>query len=957
MSAGPVVLAGNAHPAGGERLLELLRALTRELHPQDARVDTLGLDHSLERDYGLDSLARVELAARIEQAWGVRLPEEAFSEAETPRDLLAFVAGAAPAESPAPAPAVPAHTADAVDSAPASAGTLAEAFDWHVERHPERVHITLYSERDAPEEISYGALARAARSFGAGLAARGVAAGERVAIMLPTSREFFVAFYGALRIGAIPVPLYPPARPAQLEQHFRRIAGIVSNCGARLFVTIEQAKTFAHVLQAHAASLRRVATVAEVLAADGAAPAHRASPGDTAFLQYTSGSTGRPKGVVLSHENLLANLRAMGTAARVSSADTFVSWLPLYHDMGLIGACLGSMLYAYPLVLMSPLAFLSRPARWLRRIEQHRGTMTSAPNFAYELCLTKLSERELEGLDLSSLRLSFNGAEAVSADTVERFCERFARYGFRREAMTPVYGLAECCLGTTFPPLERGVLVERIDRAHFQRHGVARLARADDALPLRLVACGRALPGHAVRVVDERGRELGERTQGRVQFAGPSAASGYFESPEETARLVDGAWRNTGDLGYLAGGELFITGRAKDLIIRAGHNIHPMELEEAAGEVQGVRHGGVAVFAASDPRSGTERLIVLAETRETKPEERARIVADINQLAVDLAGLPADEVVLAAPRTVLKTSSGKIRRAACRELYERGQLGAAPRGPAWLQLALLAAEGAAGRARRALARAGELLWGVWAWTSLVLVVLPAWLLIAATRHPPRARAIARAAARLLFALWGTTPRVEGAERLAREPNAVVVSNHASYLDGVLLSAALPPRIAFVAKRELAPQLFAGTLLARLGSVFVERVDVARSVEDHQSIEARAREGSFPLVFPEGTQRRDPGLLPFRMGAFVTAVRAGCAVVPVVMRGTRNVLPDGIWLPRPGRLEVLVCEPIRPDGTDWHAAIRLRDRARAAILARSGEPDAAAARVDFRALAGRPPADA
>ena len=941
----------------GARLLGLLRVLARELHPQDVGIGALGLDHSLERDYGLDSLARVELAARIEQAWSVRLPEEAFSEAETPRDLLRFIGSAPAAEPVAPEPAVaPALAPEAVDQAPASVQTLTEAFDWHFAHHPQRVHITLYGERDAPEEITYGALAEGARAFGAGLAARGVAAGERVAIMLPTSREFFIAFYGALRIGAIPVPLYPPARPAQLEQHFRRIAGIVANSGAQLFVTIEQAKAFAHVLQVHAGSLRHVATVAEVLDADGAPPAHRAAPGDTAFLQYTSGSTGRPKGVVLSHANLLANLRAMGAAARVSSADTFVSWLPLYHDMGLIGACLGSMLFAYPLVLMSPLAFLSRPARWLRRIQQHRGTLTSAPNFAYELCLTKLSDSELEGLDLGSLRLSFNGAEAVSADTIERFCERFARYGFRREAMTPVYGLAECCLGTAFPPLGRGALVERLDRAHFQGHGIARLAREDDPRPLRVVACGRALAGHALRVVDQRGRELGDRVQGMVQFAGPSATSGYFENPDETLKLIDGDWRNTGDLGYLASGELFITGRAKDVIIRGGHNIHPMELEEAAGEVKGVRHGGVAVFAASDARTGTERLVVLAETRETKPEERARIVAEINHLAVDLIGMPADEVVLALPRTVLKTSSGKIRRAACREFYERGALGA-ERRPAWLQLALLAAEGVAGRMRRALRRAGELLWGGWAWTSLVLVAFPAWLLIAATRSEARARAIARGAARLVLALWGATPRVDGAERLAPGLNAVVVSNHASYLDGLLLSAALPARIAFVAKRELAPQLFAGTLLGRLGSLFVERVDVARGVEDHRAIEACARAGIAPLVFPEGTLRREPGLLPFRMGAFVSAVTAGAAVVPVVLRGTRSMLPDQIWFPRPGRLEVLVCEPLVPDGADWHAAIRLRDRAREAILARAGEPDAARARVDFRALAGRPPRDA
>jgi 1-acyl-sn-glycerol-3-phosphate acyltransferase len=941
-------------PDSGERLLELLRVLARELHPQDARVASLGLEHSLERDFGLDSLARVELAARVEQAWNVRLPEEAFSEAETPRDLLRFIGSAPLAEAPVRAPAAaPARPPAAVDQAPASVQTLTEALDWHVARHPQRVHITLYGERDAPEEISYGALAEAARDFGAGLVARGVAQGERVAIMLPTSREFFVAFYGALRAGAIPVPLYPPARPAQLEQHFRRIAGIVANSGAGLFVTIEQAKVFAHVLQTHAGSLRHVATVGDVLGADGAAPAHRAAAGDTAFLQYTSGSTGRPKGVVLSHANLLANLRAMGAAARVSSADTFVSWLPLYHDMGLIGACLGSMLFAFPLVLMSPLAFLSRPARWLRRIQQHRGTLTSAPNFAYELCLSKLADSELEGLELGSLRLSFNGAEAVSADTVERFCERFARYGFRREAMTPVYGLAECCLGTTFPPLERGALIERIDRSHFLSHGVARLARDDDPLPLRVVACGRALPDHAVRVVDERGRGLGDREQGRVQFSGPSATRGYFENPEETAKLIDGAWRNTGDLGYLANGELFVTGRAKDVIIRGGHNIHPMELEDAADEVKGVRHGGVAVFAASDARTGTERLVVLAETRESKPEERARMIAEINRHAVDLIGMPADEVVLAPPRTVLKTSSGKIRRAACRELYERGALGARARPP-WLQLALLGAEGAALRARRALRRAGEFLWGAWAVGSFFLVALPAWLLIAAMLNAARARAIARGAARLVFRLWGARLQVDGAERLAPDLKAIIVSNHASYLDGLLLTAALPPRIAFVAKRELAPQLFAGTLLRRLGSLFVERVDVARGVEDHRAIEDRARAGVAPLVFPEGTLRREPGLLPFRTGAFVSAVAAGAAVVPVVLRGTRSMLPDGIWYPRPGRLEVLVCAPILPDGTDWHAAIRLRGRVREAILARAGEPDAAGARVDFRVLAGAPP---
>jgi len=937
--------------AQGAQLLELLRALARELHPRDPVIDGLGLDDSLERDFGLDSLARVELAARIEQVLGVRLPEEGFSEAETPRDLLRHFetapGGAAPVAAPAVPTATPAREAPAAEHPALAVETLGEALEWHLARHPERTHITLYGERDAAEEISFNALARTAGEFAAGLAAHGVAPGERVAIMLPTSRGFFSAFYGALRAGAIPVPLYPPARPSQLEQHFRRIAGIVADSGARLFVTVEAAKPLAHVLRAHAEALGDVVTVDEVARPGGAAAPYRAAPGGIAFLQYTSGSTGRPKGVVLSHANLVANIRAMGTAAQAGPADVFVSWLPLYHDMGLIGACLGALLYGYPLVLMSPLSFLSRPERWLRRIAHHRGTLTSAPNFAYELCLSKLSDAQLEGLDLSSLRLAFNGAEAVSADTVERFRERFARYGLKREAMTPVYGLAESCLGVSFPPLGRGLLIDLVERAALQRHGLARPARAHDPLPLRIVSCGRALPGHRIRIVDERGREVDDRVEGRVQFSGPSATRGYFENPEATAQLIDHGWRNTGDLGYLAGGELYLTGRAKDLIIRGGHNIHPMELEEAAGEVPGIRRGAVAVFA-SESGGGGERLIVLAETREARDEERARIVAEVNRLAVDLIGMPADEVVLAPPRSVLKTSSGKIRRAACRELYERGALGTGRR-PAWLQRATLEIEGLSARASRVLRRAGARLWGTWAWTSFALVMLPAWLLIAATRSEARARAIGRRGARLVLALWGATPRVEGLERLEQAPNAIVVCNHASYVDGLVLIAALPPRIAFVAKRELVSQRFAGTLLRHLGSLFVERVDTARSLEDQRAMEASVRAGTVPLIFAEGTMRREPGLLPFRMGAFVAAAQVGVPVLPVVMRGTRSMLPDGVWVPRRASLEVLVGEPIAPEGDGWEAAIALRDKTREAILPRTGEPDAYEVWIDFRDL--------
>ncbi|KVW99497.1 AMP-binding protein, partial [Thiobacillus denitrificans] len=749
-------------PAETTQLLDLVRGLSRELRPGANGIDHLGLDHELERDFGLDSLARVELLARIERELGVRLAEAAFAEAETPRDLLSQMGVAGPVEMPAPAPAAAMDEATP-EQPPQTLATLIELLDWHVAQHGERVHITLEGEAGHSEDISYRMLQTEARALAAGLREHGLPlaeasemdcrrpapgpnaggcaapafaarapllqlqtsldrinnaddriapdsiTGDRVAIMLPTGREFFAAFYGALYAGCVPVPLYPPARPSQIEEHLRRIAGIVANAGAALLVTDARAKPLGHLLRAQCPSLRAVVTVAD-LSRDAAAPLPlppRAA--DMAFLQYTSGSTGNPKGVMLTHANLLANLNAMARASGVTAKDTFVSWLPLYHDMGLIGACMGSLYVGFRLVLMSPLAFLARPGRWLWAIHRHRATVSAAPNFAYELCVNKLDDRELAGLDLSQWRLAYNGAEPVSPDTMEHFTTRFAPYGFRASAMTPVYGLAESSVGLTFPPLGRGPLIDRVDRDALSRTGIARPAAAGDAHAQRIVSCGQPLPDHAIRIVDANGRELPERTLGRVQFQGPSATHGYFHNAEASQSLFDNGWLNTGDLGYLAAGELYLTGREKDVIIRGGHNLYPQELEEAVSRLSGVRRGGVAVFPATDAQSGTERLVVLAEIRDDTAAIRARIQAEINDLAVGLIGMPADDIVLAPPRTVLKTSSGKVRRAACRERYERGELLGAPRPP-WQQWLRLAGAGAVAQARRRLGRAADTAW-------------------------------------------------------------------------------------------------------------------------------------------------------------------------------------------------------------------------------------------------------
>ena len=955
------------------RLLATVRSVADELRPQAGLAASLGLDHSLERDYGLDSLARVELINRIDHDLGVSLGEAALTEAETPRDLLRFITrtktrGGKPADPTDPAdpprqafvaPGTPPNDL-AEPYPPDSLQTLLDVFEWHLQRQPERVLITLYEEADSSVDLSYADLHRNAVALATGLQALGIGKGDKVAIMLPTGREFFAAFLGALFAGGVPVPLYPPARPSQLEDHLNRIARILLNAQARVLVTVERAKPLAHLLRAQVEALRSVVTVADLSLAHAAPPnAPAASPAastaasssapapspfarpalaasDVAFLQYTSGSTGDPKGVILTHANLLANLRAMWRASQISRADTFVSWLPLYHDMGLIGACLGALTIGFRVVLMSPLAFLARPARWLETIHKHRGTVSAAPNFAYELCLNKLVDTDLDRLDLSCWRLAFNGAEPVSPDTLERFAARFARCGFAREALTPVYGLAENSLGLGFPPVGRGPLIDAIDRAALAHDGVAIPARPDDAQPLRIVSCGLPLPGHELRVIGAGGRELPEREQGQVQFRGPSSTQGYLNNPAANQGLFDGDWLNTGDLGYMAAGELFLSGREKDIIIRGGLNIHPQELESAVANIAGIRKGGVAVFAASDLRSGTERLVVLAETRVSGPEPRRQLIQVITALSATLLGAPADDVVLAPPRTVLKTSSGKTRRAACRELYEQGRLGQTQRAP-WQQWLALAARAAAARAHRAGRSAVRRAWGLWAWGVFCSLSAVAWCAVMLLPSVASRRRAAWMLARAAIHLIGLPLRVEGLDRLPALGPRIVVANHASYLDAILLGAVLPPDFSFIAKRELGEVALIGPALRRLGAMFVERFDAAQGALDTQSLQARVRAGESMVFFPEGTFRRASGLQPFKLGAFVIAAETGCALVPVTLNGTRSLLRDKAWLPNRSDIRVTVGVAIAPAGPGWNHALELRDAARKAITAALAEP--------------------
>ncbi len=933
-------------------LLEEMESLLAEIR-SGAVSQTIHLDSSLERDIGLDSLARVELLARIERRFGLALPEHVFSEVETPRDLIREISRAASRSSgqAATLPMTEVSPLERLETAtnPGQAQTLVELLEWHVHAHPQRPHIQLYTDEGDGEVFDFQRLYDGARALAGSLQRQGLQPGEAVAILLPTGGEYFDAFFGILLAGCIPVPIYPPTRPSQLEDHLRRHTGILSNCRAVTLITVSRAKQVARLLKAQLETLHHIVTVDELLAVGGDYQRPAISPHDTAFLQYTSGSTGNPKGVVLTHANLLANIRAMGERVRANSSDVFVSWLPLYHDMGLIGAWLGSLYYAALLVIMSPLAFLARPQRWFQAIHRYRGTLSAAPNFGYELCLSRLQDSDLEGLDLSSWRAAFNGAEAVSPTTVIQFPRRFSQFGFSANAMMPVYGLAECSVGLAFPPLGKAVRIDLIQRQAFAQMGEAIPAADDEANALCFVACGQVLAGHEMRIVDSQGNELPDRQEGRLQFHGPSATSGYLHNREATQKLFDGDWLNSGDLAYISEGDLYVTGRSKDIIIRAGRNLYPHELEEAVGDIPNIRKGRVAVFGATDPNSGTERLVVLAETRKKGAAELDQLRQQINHIASELIGGPADDIVLARPNTVLKTSSGKVRRSACRELYESGLLGKT-QAPLWQQISRLLMTSITPQLRRFWRTSRTRLWAIYAKTVFWALAPLTWLGVVCSPSPALRWRLMRVATRLLANLTRTPFRVEGLEKLPeRKQPCIFVANHASYLDGPLLIAALDRPFSFIAKVELAKQAIAGIFLRRIDTEFVERFDVKKGAEDASHLFSSAKTGRSLLFFPEGTFTRNPGLLPFRHGAFLTAAEAGLPIVPVAIRGTRSILRGDAKLPHRGAITITVGNPIWPQAIgsqesraekqrdNWTTALILRDEARAFILRHSGEP--------------------
>jgi acyl-CoA synthetase (AMP-forming)/AMP-acid ligase II len=577
-----------------------------------------------------------------------------------------------------------------------AAVTLGDLVTMAAERSPDRGFT--FQDEDAELRLSYAELDATSRGLAAALAEY-AAPGARVVMIYPPGLAFVSAFFGAQRLGLIAVPVYPPNGP--LPAWIQRLEALLSDADPALVLTTRELLDLKAMagLEIGPAHIQWLATDG-LGDADPGWRAPRVSGSDAALLQYTSGSTGQPRGVILRHANLVANQHSIARGFDFRHEDVVVSWLPVYHDMGLIGCVLQPIFNACDACLLSPLAFLARPLRWVEAVARHGGTVSGGPNFAFDLCARRAGELMPGSIDLSAWRLAFTGAEPVRPETLDRFAAAFGPFGFRRGAFYPCYGLAEASLIVTGASITDRPRLVAVDRAALDE-GRAVVASPGAPAAATLVSAGAPVIDGEVIIVDPAslGR-LPDGQVGEIWVRGTSVAAGYWRNDEATlgtfgARLAScsddagqddaghgaagpgvreprHAWLRTGDLGFFTDGELVVTGRIKEVMIIRGRNVHPTDVEVAAQEADSrLRRGCGAAFVAG--AHGDDGVVLVQETR-ADGTAAAELLPAVRRSVAERTNVPLAAVLLVAPHTVPKTSSGKLRRLACRDLYLSGAM-------------------------------------------------------------------------------------------------------------------------------------------------------------------------------------------------------------------------------------------------------------------------------------------
>jgi len=524
--------------------------------------------------------------------------------------------------------------------------------------------VTLHGQKPEPVPLSARDALEAATLWASAFAEHGVARGDRVLLLLPTGETFVTALLGAMLRGAAPVPLALPMTFGSMEPFLKNLLAIIEDADPKVLVTharVVEALSTSSLLGSRALV---VLTEKDRPTALGQAAARWPSLGasDTALIQYTSGTTGKPKGVVISHRALIANTGAIAGGLGIGEGDVGASWLPMFHDMGLVGVLLTSVCNPYPIHIMSPERFAMGPQRWVSLMSRVGATITAAPNFAYEMCAGRAGQMEA-GASLERLRLALSGAEPVQMPTVRRFESALSSLGLRPQTVLPVYGMAESTLAVTFSAPAVGATSVPLDREAFERHEVAR--PDPSVVAQEIVSVGTPVHGTRVEIASESGERLAEDRVGRIRIASDSLMDGYFRKDDVTAAVIRDGWYDTGDLGFIHGGELYVAGRGDDVIIQGGRNVHPADIERVAIEVEGLRPGGVVAFGLASPAKGTQEIVVVAETAVRDEATRERMAREIRGGVLASLGVRVDAVHLWPIGAVPRTTSGKARRRDC----------------------------------------------------------------------------------------------------------------------------------------------------------------------------------------------------------------------------------------------------------------------------------------------------
>lgn len=568
-------------------------------------------------------------------------------------------------------------------SASDMAVTVADALRKAAEVRGDRGGFTFADPRTADKHYTWSQLLDAARARAAAFYAEGLRKGDRLAMVLPGPEDFVLNFLGATLGGIVSVPMYPPVALGKVESYVKNVEHIVHSSGAKALLISKQVRPILGSVLDTGAVKKLILTESLDLDAPRGDTEPNVRPEDVCFLQYTSGSTASPKGVVVTHANLAANCGTIAANGLGSNPDTDcgVSWLPLYHDMGLIGFVMVPLFGHLNITFLPTMEFVKRPAYWLEAIDKYRATITFAPNFAYALATRRVKDAELAKWDLSTMKHLGCGAEPIQPATLREFVDRFSKAGLSGTSLLPCYGMAESTLAISFARHKTSELrVDTVDVEAF-RQGEARAVDPSTAAPgsfVEVVCCGEPFPNHEVSVRDPEGNALPERTIGELCMKGPSVCSGYYDNPEATAAAFKDGWLYSGDKGYLADGAVYVCGRIKDMIIVHGRNYYPTDIEWVVNDVEGIRRGSSVAFACLPESASSEQLVIVAEwSGKERPDDAAldatkRKVTEVVQGAL---GLNAWQVVLIPPGTVPKTSSGKLQRRRTKQQFEDGTLG------------------------------------------------------------------------------------------------------------------------------------------------------------------------------------------------------------------------------------------------------------------------------------------